>query len=64
AFNLSFQRTIRVPDDGKARSLPPGLGPFPLAQIDDGSVALPMYQAEAMWMLFGCRARSAFAIKI
>ncbi|KAI9310018.1 hypothetical protein DFJ73DRAFT_943700 [Zopfochytrium polystomum] len=64
AFNLSFQRIIRVPDDGKARSLPPGLGTFPLAQLDDGSVALPMYQAEAMWMLFGCRARSAFAVKI
>ena len=44
--------------------LPPGLGNFPLRHVDDfadmapahwlerGGVMLPMYQAEAMWLLF------------
>ena len=27
---ISFQRTLRIPDDNRAYSLPPGLGRFPL----------------------------------
>lgn len=30
---ISFQRTIRVPDDGKTHHLPPGLGKFPIHNI-------------------------------
>ena len=62
---ISFQRTLRIPDDNRAYSLPPGLGEFPLNLVDDyadsvpagwsthGGVFLPMYQAEAMWLNFG-----------
>ena len=62
---ISFQRTLRIPDDNRAYSLPPGLGRFPLNLVDDytdsvpaawgahGGVFLPMYQAEAMWLNFG-----------
>lgn len=62
--SLEFQRTLRIPDDGKNYPLPPGLGVFPLRHIDDharrlpeswlnrGGVLLPMWQAEALWLRF------------
>jgi len=61
---INFQRTLRIPDDGKTYPLPPGLGMFPLRHVDDfadaipslwlerGGVMLPMYQSEAMWLRF------------
>jgi hypothetical protein len=61
---ISFQRTLRIPDDGKTYPLPPGLGSFPLCHVDDhaqnvpaswlkrGGVMLPIYQAEALWLSF------------
>jgi hypothetical protein len=63
-FTLSFQRTLRIPDDGGTYPLPPGLGRFPIRRVADyaarvpaswrkhGGVFLPMYQREAMWLLF------------
>lgn len=62
--SLNFQRTLRLPDDDKTYPLPPGLGNFPLATVDEykdrvpaewlerGGVFLPMFQAEAMWIMF------------
>jgi hypothetical protein len=62
---ISFQRTLRIPDDENDYPLPPGLGRFPLRHLDDfakrvpetwvkrGGVTMPMHQAEAMWLLFG-----------
>jgi hypothetical protein len=62
--SIEFQRTLRIPDDGKDYPLPPGLGSFPLRHIDDharrvpstwlnrGGVLLPMWQAEALWLRF------------
>src|SRR5215472_8111335 len=64
--NFEFQRTLRIPDDGKNYPLPPGLGRFPLRHIDDyasrvpagwlkrGGVLLPMWQTEALWLNFRC----------
>lgn len=63
-FNIGFQRTLRIPDDGRTYPLPAGLGRFLLRHVDDfgdrlpaqwrarGGVMLPMYQAEAMWLNF------------
>jgi hypothetical protein len=63
--SVGFQRTLRIPDDGKDYPLPPGLGCFPLRHVDDfaarvahawmehGGIMLPMYQSEAMWLHFG-----------
>jgi hypothetical protein len=63
-LNIVFQRTLRIPDDGKTYPLPPGLGAFPLKHVDDyannipvlwlerGGIMLPMFQAEAMWLCF------------
>ncbi len=64
ALKIEFQRTLRIPDDGKHYPLPPGLGHFPLRLVDDysstapeswkknGGVMMPMYQAEALWICF------------
>jgi hypothetical protein len=61
---VSFQRTLRIPDDGRAYPLPPGLGSFPLRRVEDyadrvpdswrrqGGVFVPMYQREALWLNF------------
>ena len=63
-LTIDFQRTLRIPDDGKDYPLPPGLGRFPTRLVDDfpdgvpqdwldhGGVLLPMYQSEAMWLDF------------
>ncbi len=63
-LGMEFQRTLRIPDDGKQYPLPPGLGAFPLRHVDDfrdrvpakwlqhGGVMLPMFQSEAMWLNF------------
>ncbi len=63
-LRISFQRTLRIPDDGSAYPLPPSLGAFPVRHVDDfaarvsptwlqrGGVMLPMFQAEAMWLSF------------
>ncbi len=63
-FTVRFNRTLRIPDDGKSYPLPPGLGAFPLRHVDDhaddvpetwikhGGVMLPMYQSEALWLGF------------
>lgn len=63
-LRVDFQRTLRIPDDGRDWPLPPGLGRFPLVHVDDhaervppawrrhGGVMLPMYRSEAMWLSF------------
>lgn len=63
-LTIDFQRTLRIPDDGKDYPLPPGLGSFPLRHLDDhasrvpaswlkrGGVLLPMWQSEALWLGF------------
>jgi hypothetical protein len=72
--SVIFQRTLRVPEGGREYPLPPGLGRFPLAwsgehrdrippswNSDDG-VFFPMYQSEALWIIFiGCY---PFAVKV
>lgn len=64
-MTVGFQRTLRLPDDGKEHPLPPNLGNFPLRHVDDfkdrvpakwlshGGVMMPMYQSEALWLRFG-----------
>ena len=73
-FTLDFQRTLRIPDDGREHYLPPGLGSFPIELVDDyphkvpeawsehGGVLFPMHQAEAMWINF--RGDYPMAVKV
>ena len=71
---IEFQRTLRIPDDGRDYPLPPGLGRFPLRHLDDyaerlpeswrerGGVIAPMHQAEALWINFD--SGYPFAVKV
>jgi hypothetical protein len=71
---MSFQRTLRVPDDNQEYPLPAGLGDFPILPVDDfdvpaawkqhGGVFFPMYQSEAMWISFSASGGYPFAVKI
>jgi hypothetical protein len=63
-LEITFQRTLRIPDDDNTYPLPPGLGRFPIRKVEDyadrvpeawrqkGGVFIPMYQREALWMSF------------
>ena len=73
-LRVTFQRTLRIPDDNREYLLPPGLGRFPLRLVDDytsrtpaswqrhGGVLLPMHQTEAMWIDF--EASYPMAVKV
>ena len=64
SLRISFQRTLRIPNDGHVYPLPPGLGNFPLRHIEDvalgdlehrkarGGVIMPMFQTDALWLNF------------
>jgi hypothetical protein len=73
-LTIEFERTLRIPDDGKVYPLPAGLGQFPLRSVDDfsetvpasyatrGEVLMPMYQSEALWINFSTS--YPFAVKV
>lgn len=75
-FSVSFQRTLRVPDNDQHYPLPPGLGVFPILRIEDhrdcvpkkwrerGGFFIPMYQREAVWLGFGGADWKPNAVKI
>ncbi len=74
-LEVEFQRTLRIPDDGRHYPLPAGLGRFPLRHVDDfedvpalwrrhGGVMLPMYQSEAMWLNFSSPSGYPFALRV
>lgn len=62
-FAVSFQRTLRIPDDGRTYPLPPGLGRLPIGRVAElghraplgwwpGDAFIPLYQREALWLAF------------
>lgn len=76
-LEVAFHRTLRLPDDGRAYPLPPGLGHFELLDVHDvpadrlpdgwkkrGGVCLPMWQTEAMWISFSAPHGYPFALKV
>jgi hypothetical protein len=75
-FAVSFQRTLRLPDDGRVFPLPPGLGRFPVLRVEDylesvptawrehGGVFIPMYQREALWLGFHGAVWKPNAVKV
>ena len=75
-FTVTFQRTLRIPDDGRAYPLPPGLGRFPILKVEDyldrvpvlwrehGGAFIPMYQREALWLGFHAAPWKPNAVKI
>lgn len=75
-FFVSFQRTLRIPDDGNVYPLPPGLGAFPIHSVADywdrvpsawrsqNSYFISMYQREALWLGFDGAMWKPNAVKI
>ena len=63
-FFVSFQRTLRIPEDGQTYPLPPAMGEFPVYEVESlvprlsvgrrdlGDFLIPMYQCEALWLGF------------
>lgn len=63
-LEISFRRTVRVPDNQQVSALPPDLDTFPLEPISKyatklnpsmaakGGLFFPMYQSEATWINF------------
>jgi hypothetical protein len=75
-FSVNFQRTLRLPDDGRDYPLPPGFGRFPLRPVDDfaervpaawleqGGFLLPMHRHEALWLSFNCPFWHPVAVRV
>lgn len=75
-FSVEFQRTLRIPSDGRIYPLPPGFGPYPLFPVRDfrdrlpetwneaGAYFLSMYQREALWMAFSGADWKPNAVKV
>jgi hypothetical protein len=75
-FSVSFERTLRIPDDDRTYPLPPSLGHFPIRRVEDhrdrvpaawrehGGVFIPMYQREAMWLNFHAAHWRPHALKV
>lgn len=75
-FAVAFQRTLRIPDDGRVYPLPPGLGRFPILDVkslsgplppgwrERGGAVIPMYRREALWLGFHAASFKPNAVKI
>ncbi|EWC43658.1 hypothetical protein DRE_01545 [Drechslerella stenobrocha 248] len=78
-LEITFRRTIRVPDNEQISNLPPDLGAMKLSNVKNassnlppaiaakGGLLLPMHQSEAMWINFkikNAESRYRYAIKI
>lgn len=62
-FAVAFQRTLRIPEDGRVYPLPPGLGRIPIIALEglrerlpeslrEADFAIGLYRREAMWIAF------------
>ena len=51
-FAVAFQRTLRVPTDGREYPLPPGLGRLPVRETARDGIVIPLHRREALWLAF------------
>ena len=74
-LEVTFHRTVRVPDDGGQYGLPAGLGRFPLRRVADlaaaprawpraGGLVMPMWQSEAGWLDFSVEDGYPFLVTV
>lgn len=73
-LDISLERTLRVPDDGKTYPLPAALGTARLYDVARhrapgawkrrGGVFTPIYRAEAIWLYFAAGTEYPMAIKV
>ena len=62
SLKISFQRTIRVPDNQKASELPPSLGTFPLYLIAPYKEKMPSQMAAKGGLFFPMYRKSPFHV--
>jgi len=67
SMTVTFERTLRVPEDGQAHVVPPGLDVYPLFMVRDyadrvpsswrdrGGAFIPTFAREALWISFSGR---------
>jgi hypothetical protein len=75
-LSVGFQRTLRIPDDGRSYPLPPGLGLLPIHRVDEYAGRVPpswrgpasyfiaLYQREALWISFHGASCQPNAVKV
>jgi hypothetical protein len=75
-LSVGFQRTLRIPDDGRTYPLPPGLGLLPIHRVDEyadrvppswrgpGNYFIALYQREALWISFDGAQWQPHAVKV
>ncbi len=75
-LEITFHRTLRMPDDKRLHQLPASLGHFALFNVEEyadrlpsnitkqGGLLFPMWQREAMWMGFSVKTHSIYALRI
>ena len=56
-FSVSFERTLRIPDDGRDYPLPPSVGQFPVRRVADYADRVP--RPGASTAACSCRCTSA-----
>lgn len=74
-LQIGFERTLRLPDDGRPHPLPPGLGPLPSRRVADlgdrapagweaEDLVLPLHDREALFLTFSGVGWRPCAVKI
>jgi hypothetical protein len=75
-FAAAFQRTLRVPEDGRVYPLPPGLGRLPIHPVaalggavpdvlrQRGGFIVPLHRREALWIAFLAAAWKPNAVQV
>jgi hypothetical protein len=75
-FAVAFQRTLRVPEDGRVYPLPPGLGRLPIRAVEAlsgtvpvelrrrGGFIVPLHRREALWIAFAAAAWKPNAVQV
>lgn len=62
-LEIYFNKTIKVPNDGKIYNLPPSMGRFKLEKNNDYTTALKMRENEATWIKFNTSKNYAIMVK-
>lgn len=73
-LRILFERTLRLPDDGRKHPLPPGLGELPARRAGDlkgapagwgaDDLVLPLHDREALFLVFAGESWKPCAVKV
>jgi len=74
-LHIGFERTLRLPDDGRQHPLPPGLGALPSRRVGElrgrapagweaDDLVLPLHDREALFLVFSGAAWKPSAVRV